>query len=1023
MNTNPNMDQDLYSRQIASFGITAMQKIVGMNVFIQGLRGLGIETAKNVILAGPKSVVIYDSEKISIRDLGTNYYLTEDDIQKGLTRAEACLYHLKGLNPYVEVKIHKGEIKESDFDSFDVITFTNFWDVDKLISYNTYCRTRPSPIGFIYAGCLGLAGFIFNDFGDLFHSFDTNGLKPYSEHIMYISNEEEAHITTINPHGLIEGDLIKITEVEGITDLNEKIVKVVKYIDGTNFTIDVDTRSAPKYRGKGLIQTHTKREDFKFRDLKSALDHPLAQGYPKINEILPGSIAQQLHNSLRAILTFYKDNNRLPSVNDDNDANSVLALAQKINQELSLDIEGKIRLKEVKKDIVKNYSLFANTQFIWLTSFFGGILAQEILKKTGKYTPIRQWLHYELFSLLKSDKVNRKIRGCRYDDQIAIFGQEFQDQIADQNILVVGAGAVGCELLKNFAMAGFSVGKGKLTCTDDDNIQNSNLNRQFLFRPGDLNKSKSVTAINAVKKMNPNFNGVTKELRILPEYNEEFSDEFWESLDFVANAVDSFDARVTVDGKCCFYRKPFFDCGTEGTNANTFISLPKLTGTFSDKEKSMKNDFAFCTLKSFPYQIEHTIAWAREDFESRFNLLINDLIKLQTNRTIVEEELRREEKSVQLKKIEVFIKIEQILKNQNQTSCIEFARDIFDELFDHDIQNLTLSLPEKDKDGNLNVFWSGVHRFPTPLKFDIKDQMMFEFIKSAANLIARTVNIGEIKDDSLITSTIENMIIIDFVPERKFFETGNKDHDLEESQIYDQKLDEKLKSLWKLFEALKPSQSDLSPQIFEKDDEKNYHIDYISSVANLRARNYRIPNISRLEVKVISGNITPALATTTAAIVGVIGFEIVKYILISELEDFNIITLNLAIPKFMTLSLDCMNPLQPKTNDNVKKLIAKPSGFSQWDIVEIKASKTIKELIDFITKTYDFIVGFIKIEKFAFDSEDETIFEKKIEDIYAERKKIFPGQKYIECSVSGIIIIKGEEDPWNVIFPRIKYIL
>lgn len=50
-------------------------------------------------------------------------------------------------------------------------------------------------------------------------------------------------------------------------------------------------------------------------------------------------------------------------------------------------------------------------------------------------------------------------------------------------IFLVGAGALGCEFIKQFALTGLCCGpKGKLTCTDDDNIEISNLNRQFLFR-------------------------------------------------------------------------------------------------------------------------------------------------------------------------------------------------------------------------------------------------------------------------------------------------------------------------------------------------------------------------------------------------------------------------------------------------------------------------------------------------------------------------------------------------------------
>ena len=54
------IDTNLYSRQIGTFGIETMGKLIKMNVLIVGARGLGVETAKNLILAGPKSVTLYD---------------------------------------------------------------------------------------------------------------------------------------------------------------------------------------------------------------------------------------------------------------------------------------------------------------------------------------------------------------------------------------------------------------------------------------------------------------------------------------------------------------------------------------------------------------------------------------------------------------------------------------------------------------------------------------------------------------------------------------------------------------------------------------------------------------------------------------------------------------------------------------------------------------------------------------------------------------------------------------------------
>lgn len=61
-----------------------------------------------------------------------------------------------------------------------------------------------------------------------------------------------------------------------------------------------------------------------------------------------------------------------------------------------------------------------------------------------------------------------------------------------------------------------------------------------------------------------------------------FNDKFWESLDFVVNAVDNVKAREFVDGKCVWYEKPLLESGTLGTKANSQMVVPHKTKCYND---------------------------------------------------------------------------------------------------------------------------------------------------------------------------------------------------------------------------------------------------------------------------------------------------------------------------------------------------------------------------------------------------------------------------------------------------------
>ena len=166
------IDTDLYSRQIGTFGMETMGKLVKMKVLIIGLRGLGVETAKNLILAGPGQVDLYDPTTVKIEDLGSNFYLKQEHVGQA-TRAEGSVGQLKELNPYVKVNVVESA-GEADVGNYSVVVVTeNFIGQEGLFKLNEACRSGRT--GFIASEALGAAGYIFLDYGNEFIINDENG--------------------------------------------------------------------------------------------------------------------------------------------------------------------------------------------------------------------------------------------------------------------------------------------------------------------------------------------------------------------------------------------------------------------------------------------------------------------------------------------------------------------------------------------------------------------------------------------------------------------------------------------------------------------------------------------------------------------------------------------------------------------------------------------------------------------------------------------------------------------------------
>ncbi|ATZ56402.1 Bcuba2 [Botrytis cinerea B05.10] len=385
-------------------------------------------------------------------------------------------------------------------------------------------------------------------------------------------------------------------------------------------------------------------------------------------------------------------------------------------------------------------------------------------------------------------------------------GKPLNIMVKEARILMVGAGGIGCELLKNLVLAGF----GEIHIVDLDTIDLSNLNRQFLFRHEHIKKSKALVAKDAAHKFNPK---VKLEAHHANIKDSQFNVDWFKGFTMVFNALDNLEARRHVNKMCLAADIPLIESGTTGFNGQVQVIKKGKTACYDCTTKETPKSFPVCTIRSTPSQPIHCIVWGK-------SYLLSEVFGASEDEST---EMDHSEDSENAKEIEKLRLESQALKKIKESMGTDaFPQLLFDKVFKDDIIRLR----------SMEDMWKS-RRPPEALDYTTLNTEAGndEAIKQAI-----------LKDDQRVWNLAENLIVFKDSLER---------------------LSKRLQEMKSTSNAANSGEPIIT---FDKDDEDT--LDFVTASANLRSIVFGIETKSRFDIKQMAGNIIPAIATTNAIVAG-----------------------------------------------------------------------------------------------------------------------------------------------------------
>ena len=412
---------------------------------------------------------------------------------------------------------------------------------------------------------------------------------------------------------------------------------------------------------------------------------------------------------------------------------------------------------------------------------------------------------------------------------------EYHDEkiLSDKKILIVGAGGLGCELLKLLVINGFK----QISIIDMDKIERSNLNRQFLFDHSSIGKYKSEIAVKKIYeyRQDPSLK-IQSFIGNIKDENK-FGTKFYSNFDLILNGLDNNDARYYINSVCIKLNIPFINSGSEGVYGMVNWHIRGITPCFACT-KLMKDEdvIPICSIRLKPEKLDHCVAWGKVLFEQIF---------IENGNKNVHDNDDKKEKLFDENMPKKTDNFEQILNYAQFMfyNAINSYKNLMDDSNNNNKNNSDNNTNKKNNDKvrpldlykllNLNI---------KDGKCDLTEEKSKKYLETYTNFKSDIGSVNNKPDEKNISEII------------------------------------------KLVEIFIMSYYTLSKRvsIYEFDKEDDDIINFIYSASNLRCYNFTLLLESKFKIKEIAGKIIAAIAYTNNIISSVEVLEAKKYFLIKN---------------------------------------------------------------------------------------------------------------------------------------------